>query len=158
MAPETHNAPAAIAKIPLRSVIRRSDHRGARINGRDRAAVYAVRFAATIVLAAVLRCAPAAAQGPNVGPEPGDSTNVVRDIKSYVMAPLHARRTQWIGFGAVLGVIAAAHQYDDEVREHFETPVFAPGESPDTHDARGGRTELGRRLPVEEGRGPAASI
>jgi hypothetical protein len=95
-----------------------------------------VRFATTIVLAALIHCAPAAAQGANVGPEPGDSTTVAKDIKAYVTAPLHARRTQWIGFGAVLGVIAAAHQYDDEVRKHFETSVYTPGESPDTHESR----------------------
>ena len=39
-------------------------------------------------------------------------------------------------FGAALGAIAFAHQYDDDVREHFETVTVAPGTKPDTHDGR----------------------
>ena len=94
-------------------------------------------IAAAIVVAALLCCSPAAAQSPNVGPAPadGDSTSVASDIKAYVTAPLHARRAQWVRFGAVLGAVAAAYQYDDQVRAHFDTPVFAPGQSPDMRDA-----------------------
>ena len=51
-----------------------------------------------------------------------------------MMAPIHARRPQWVGFGAALGAIALAHQYDDDVRAHF-VPESAPqtGDK-DTHD------------------------
>lgn len=56
------------------------------------------------------------------------------DIKAYVTAPIHAHRPQWVGFGAALGAIAFAHQYDDEVRAHF-VPESAPQTgNPDTHD------------------------
>ena len=61
---------------------------------------------------------------------------VASDVKDYVTAPLHARRQQWVRFGAALGAIAFAHQYDDDVREHFETVTVAPGTKPDTHDGR----------------------
>jgi hypothetical protein len=59
---------------------------------------------------------------------------VASDVKDYVTAPLRARRQQWVRFGAALGAIAFAHEYDDEVREHFETVTAAPGTSPDTRD------------------------
>jgi len=59
---------------------------------------------------------------------------VATDAKDYITAPLHARRQQWVRFGAALGAIALAHQYDDDVREHFETMTVAPGTKPDTHD------------------------
>ena len=59
---------------------------------------------------------------------------VATDAKDYITAPLHARRQQWVRFGAALGAIALAHEYDDDVREHFETVTVAPGTKPDTHD------------------------
>lgn len=61
---------------------------------------------------------------------------VVSDAKDYVTAPLRAERRQWVRFGAALGAIAFAHQYDDDVREHFETVTLAPGTTPDTKDGR----------------------
>lgn len=51
-------------------------------------------------------------------------------------APLEARRSQWVRFGAALGAIAAAYQLDDDVREHFGTVVAASGQVTDTHDSR----------------------
>lgn len=39
-------------------------------------------------------------------------------------------------FGAALGAVAFAYQYDEEVRDHFETATVPPGETPDTHDSR----------------------
>jgi membrane-associated phospholipid phosphatase len=61
---------------------------------------------------------------------------VVSDVRDYLTAPLHARRPQWLRFGAALGAMAFAHRYDDDVREHFDTVTAAPGTSPDTRDAR----------------------
>lgn len=58
------------------------------------------------------------------------------DVKRYVTAPLRARGPQWVRFGAVLGAVALAHQYDDDVREHFGTLTVAPGTSADTRDGR----------------------
>jgi hypothetical protein len=61
---------------------------------------------------------------------------VAADVKDYVTAPFKARRQQWVRFGAVVGAIAFAHEYDDDVREHFETETAASGTRPDTHDER----------------------
>src|SRR5687768_15318614 len=66
--------------------------------------------------------------------EAGRVATVAADVKDYVTAPLHARRRQWVRFGAALGAIALAHEYDDDVREHFETVSVAPGTKPDTKD------------------------
>ena len=52
----------------------------------------------------------------------------------YVLAPLRAERPQWVRFGAALGAIAFAYQFDDDVRERFESPLLPPGEEPDTRD------------------------
>ncbi len=66
----------------------------------------------------------------------GPVRTVAADVKAYVTAPLHARRPQWVRFGAALGAVAFAYQFDDDVREHFDTVTAAPGTSPDTHDGR----------------------
>jgi hypothetical protein len=58
-----------------------------------------------------------------------------RDIKGYVTAPLHAQRPQWVKFGAAIGAVAFAYQFDDDVREHFESELAPAGETPDTRDA-----------------------
>jgi len=61
---------------------------------------------------------------------------VATDAKDYILAPIHARRPQWVRFGVAVGAIALAHEYDDDVREHFETVSVAPGTEPDTHDGK----------------------
>ena len=58
------------------------------------------------------------------------------DIKAYVLAPVRAKRPQWVRFAGVLGGVAFAYQLDDDVREHFSTPLLPKGEEPDMHDAR----------------------
>lgn len=93
---------------------------------------------AAVALAAMLAAAPTLAQqdaGPD-GENRGRVATVVLDVKDYVTAPLHARRPQWVRFGAAVGAIALARQYDDDVREHFATVTAAPGTRPDTRDAR----------------------
>ena len=67
--------------------------------------------------------------------ERGPVRTVAADVKAYVTAPLHARRPQWVRFGAALGAVAFAYQFDDDVREHFETVTAPAGTSPDTHDS-----------------------
>jgi membrane-associated phospholipid phosphatase len=67
---------------------------------------------------------------------PSRARTVVSDAKDYVTAPFRARRPQWVRFGATLGAIAFAHEYDDDVREHFETVTVDPGTEPDTEDGR----------------------
>ena len=61
---------------------------------------------------------------------------VGEDIKLYVTAPLHAKRPQWVRFGASLGAIAFAYQFDDDVREEFDTVTQPPGVEPETEDTR----------------------
>jgi membrane-associated phospholipid phosphatase len=78
------------------------------------------------VVAALAITGPAAAQTA-AGGDHGDEgpAGLGADIKAYVTAPIHAHRPQWVGFGAALGAIAFAHEYDDEVRAHF-VPESAP--------------------------------
>jgi membrane-associated phospholipid phosphatase len=61
---------------------------------------------------------------------------VGEDIKLYVTAPLHAERPQWVRFGAALGAIAFAYQFDDDVREALDTVTQPPGVEPETEDTR----------------------
>jgi hypothetical protein len=68
--------------------------------------------------------------------EPGRVRTVVIDVKDYVTAPLHARRPQWVRFGAALGAVAVAYHFDDDTREQFETVTAPVGTSPDTYDSR----------------------
>jgi membrane-associated phospholipid phosphatase len=82
----------------------------------------------------MLGCSSAIAQQDATREEQSRVQVVVADVKDYVTAPLHARRPQWVRFGAALGAIAFAYQYDDDVREHFETVTAAPGTTPDTRD------------------------
>ena len=111
----------------MRKLIYERAHRRARI-GRP-------RLYAALALAATSGGSPLLAQqdeGP--GSETGRVATVASDVKEYVTAPLHARRQQWVRFGAALGAVALAHEYDDDVREHFETVTVAPGTKPDTKD------------------------
>jgi membrane-associated phospholipid phosphatase len=94
------------------------------------------RLYAAVALAATIALCPALGQEDALpgGESKGRVATVASDVKDYVTAPLHARRPQWVRFGAALGAIALAHQYDDDVREHFGTVTAAPGTKPDTHD------------------------
>ena len=95
------------------------------------------RLYAPVALAATLAGLPLLAQQDDaLENEKGRVAMVASDVKDYVTAPLHARRQQWVRFGAALGAIAFAHQYDDDVRDHFETVTVAPGTEPDTEDGR----------------------
>jgi len=94
-----------------------------------------LKLYAAAALAATIGGWSAAAQDDERGDEQkGRVAMVASDVKDYVTAPLHAGRQQWVLFGATLGAIAFAHQYDDDVREHFGTVTAAPGTEPDTKD------------------------
>jgi hypothetical protein len=96
---------------------------------RPGAAVYAV---ATLACC----CAPLAAAAQSTEPDAGPLGGVGAGVKAYVTAPLHARRAQWVKFGAVLGGVVAAYQYDEDVRESLlEDPSPAPADF-DTRDGR----------------------
>jgi hypothetical protein len=88
--------------------------------------------------AAALGASCAHAQAASDGPEPEAKSagpGIGADIKAYVTAPLHAVRKQWIGFGAVVGGIAVAHHYDEDVRNHIGPGPAVPAEKPDTRDS-----------------------
>ena len=100
-----------------------------------RARVCRPRLYAAIALAATSVGSPLLAQQHDApASEAGRVATVAADVKDYVTAPLHAHRQQWVRFGAALGAIALAHEYDDDVREHFETVTVVPGTKPDTKD------------------------
>src|SRR5262245_43964059 len=103
--------------------------------GRPRAAFAHALLAA--LAAAALGASCAHAQAASDGPEPEAKSaepGLGADIKAYITAPLHASRKQWIGFGAVVGGIAAAHHYAENIRNHIGPGPAVPTEKPDTHD------------------------
>jgi PAP2 superfamily len=83
----------------------------------------------------------AAAQTPDVDRanapalEPGRGKRLAEDIKAYVTAPLHAKRPQWVRFGATLAAIGVAYEHDDNVRAHLIGSGVPPAK-PDTHDSQ----------------------
>jgi hypothetical protein len=115
-------------------------HRTTEIPGECRApsapeAAWAHALLAALAASAVGASAPA--QAANDGPEPeakSAAPGLGADIKAYVTAPLHAGRKQWIAFGAVVGGIAVAHHYDEDVRNQIGPGPAVPTEKPDTHD------------------------
>ncbi len=116
--------------MPTRSnVLRKLICKWRRTGLRSRKLYAAAALAATLVGSPLL-----AQQDEGPANEKGRVVMVASDVKDYVTAPLHARRQQWVRFGAALGAIALAHQYDDDVRDHFETVTVAPGSDADTKD------------------------
>jgi hypothetical protein len=101
-----------------------------------RAGIGRPRLYAALAVAATCVGSPLLAQDEGPALEAGRVATVASDVKAYVTAPLHAGRQQWVRFGVALGAVALAHEYDDDVREHFETITVAPGTKPDTEDGR----------------------
>ena len=88
--------------------------------------------------AGLLGASCAYAQAGTDGPEPQPKSaepGLGADIKAYITAPLHLGRKQWIAFGAVVGGIAVAHHYDEDVRNHIGPGPAVPAEKPDTRDS-----------------------
>ena len=88
--------------------------------------------------AAALGASSAHAQAASDGPERDKKSaepGLGADIKAYITAPLHAGPKQWIAFGAVVGGIAVAHHYDEDVRNHIGPGPAVPAEKPDTKDS-----------------------
>lgn len=58
----------------------------------------------------------------------------VADTKLYFTAPLRWDKTDWTYFGGTLLAVAAAHQYDSDVRDYFvgKAHAAAPGKDPDS--------------------------
>jgi hypothetical protein len=97
------------------------------------AARCAARWPSVALAAVLLAAAPVHAQADG---DSGPARSIGADIKAYVTAPLHADRSQWIGFGATVGAIAAVQHYDERVRRHFVDPSAATAAAPDTHDSK----------------------
>jgi membrane-associated phospholipid phosphatase len=64
------------------------------------------------------------------------TARLAADIRAYLTAPLHARREQWLGFGAAAASIAAAYQQDQRVRERFGFTPLTPSSPAKNSDAR----------------------
>lgn len=74
-------------------------------------------------------------------PDDGDSRQahggLLGDIKDYYTAPLHWDLKDWAYFGGAVGLFAAAHHYDSQVRTHFIKQGAKPigGSTKDLQDA-----------------------
>jgi membrane-associated phospholipid phosphatase len=72
--------------------------------------------------------------------QPGETLGerTLGDAKAYFTAPLHWDARNWEFFGGALAVIAAAHHYDTQVRNHYDegyTSPLGPKESGEITDA-----------------------
>jgi membrane-associated phospholipid phosphatase len=68
------------------------------------------------------------------------------DIKAYITAPARWEGQDWWVFGATLGTIGIAYQYDNRARDHFVTaddPSTAATDRHDVEDALPGMLALG---------------
>lgn len=63
-----------------------------------------------------------------------DAQAALEDAKLYFTAPLRWDARDWSYFGATLAAVAVAHEYDDNVRNHFG--VAGTATNPDPHDKR----------------------
>jgi len=63
--------------------------------------------------------------------------DVWSDTKLYFTSPLRWDGTDWMLFGGTLAAVAAAHEFDDNVRNHFagKTPVLDGKDRNSTRDA-----------------------
>jgi len=60
---------------------------------------------------------------------------LVDDARAYFTAPIHWTEHDWMYFGGSLLAIAAAHEYDNNVRNHFGT-IPSEAARADPHDSR----------------------
>lgn len=64
-----------------------------------------------------------------------DARAALEDAKLYITAPLRWDMQDWSYFGATVLAVAAAHEYDDNVRAHFGVPS-PTATDPDPHERR----------------------
>lgn len=64
-----------------------------------------------------------------------DARAALEDSKLFFTAPLRWDARDWTYFGATLAAVAVAHEYDDNVRSHFDTAVVTSGNR-DPHSTR----------------------
>jgi PAP2 superfamily len=74
---------------------------------------------------------------PNSAEPPKQHSPLLLDIEAYYTSPLHWDMKDWAYFGGAIGLIAAAHHYDGEVRTHFiaQGAPAKGGSTQDLHDA-----------------------
>jgi hypothetical protein len=74
---------------------------------------------------------------PNSGPPPAQHSPLLLDIEAYYTSPLHWDMKDWAYFGGAIGLLAAAHHYDGQVRTHFiaEGTQAKGGSTKDLQDA-----------------------
>jgi membrane-associated phospholipid phosphatase len=61
---------------------------------------------------------------------------VLEDTKLYFTAPLRWDQTDWLYFGSTLAAVAVAHEFDDNVRNHFVADPAAALGTKDLHSTR----------------------
>jgi hypothetical protein len=62
--------------------------------------------------------------------------DALADTAEYFTAPIHWNEGNWLQFGASVAAIAAAHEYDDNLRNHFASSPPAPLDGKDPHSTR----------------------
>jgi membrane-associated phospholipid phosphatase len=74
---------------------------------------------------------------PDSDQPPKQHSPLLLDIEAYYTSPLHWDMKDWAYFGGAIGLIAAAHHYDGEVRTHFiaQGAPAKGGSTQDLHDA-----------------------
>lgn len=58
------------------------------------------------------------------------------DTVQYFTAPLHWDEGNWLQFGASVAAVAAAHEFDDDVRNHFVSTSSPALDGKDPHSTR----------------------
>src|ERR1700722_9704107 len=93
---------------------------------------HSTRTAFALLAAAIVLCS-----RPNLGLA-DDFTlgDVFGDAKDYFTAPIHWSESDWLFFGGSIAAIAAAHQFDTRVRDHFAAPGAAGLTGADADDVR----------------------
>ena len=74
---------------------------------------------------------------PNSEAPPKQHSPLLLDIEAYYTSPLHWDMKDWAYFGGAIGLLAAAHHYDGQVRTHFiaEGTQAKGGSTKDLQDA-----------------------
>jgi len=95
-----------------------------------------IRRAARLLAAAPIACMGLSATCAAQAVQPREA---LEDAKLYFTAPLHWDQRDWLEFGGTLVVLGIAHQYDDDVREHFvkNSSDALSGEVPITLEVKG---------------------
>jgi membrane-associated phospholipid phosphatase len=83
-----------------------------------------------LACATLLACAAPAAAESSV------AQTLAEDAKLYVTAPLRWDGRDWLHVGETVVLVAASHQFDDDVRTHFVSGTGAPLDGKDPHSAR----------------------